>query len=352
MAQKEHIKGAEGEIMLLEQAGHAANDETRTVAGSETDAFPMYHKMPEAGRVRGYNSTRIVDEKVFQPQVTTFNDQVRREVIDDEIIGPMARDHFEKNAEYKKEQAKRNTMNITALSEEAMKQLKEISGYLIPQPIAMSEIYSIGLSALADAAEYTAQRYPRNNYEYAPLPPGQLFPVNPLNFAPLPGVQHGVQQGAQHGIQQGIHLAVPPGVQSGVQHVQSGVQHFQPGVQHVQSGVQHVQPGVQHVQPGVQHVQPGVQHVQPGVQHVQPGVQHVQSGVQQGVQHGTQQRRAPPPQPAQTFIFQPPHQFVNRQQQRMPPPPQPIPVTFVNSTVSSRKSGNKGGQRILLPKMG
>jgi hypothetical protein len=93
MAQKEHIKGAEGEIMLLEQAGHAANDETHTEADSETDAFPMYHKMPEAGQVRGYNSTHIVDEKVFQPQVTTFNDQVRREVIDDEIIAPMARDH-------------------------------------------------------------------------------------------------------------------------------------------------------------------------------------------------------------------------------------------------------------------
>ena len=329
MAQKEHIKGAEGEIMLLEQAGYAANDETRTEAGSETDALPMYHKMPEAGRVRGYNSTRIVDEKVFQPQVTTFNDQVRREVIDDEIIAPMARDHFEKNAEYKKEQAKWNTMNMTALSEEAMKQLKEISGYLM----MMGEINSIGLSALADAAEYMAQRYPRNNYEYGPLPPGQHFPINPLNFTPLPGVQHGVQQGAQHGIQQGIQLGVPPGIQSGVQHVQPGVQHVQPGVQHVHSGVQHVQSGVQHVQPGVQHVQSGVQHVQPGVQ------------------HGTQQRRAPPPQPAQTFIFQPPHQF-NRQQQRMPQPQPQIPVTFVNSTISSRKSGNKGGQRILLPKMG
>jgi hypothetical protein len=317
MAQKEHIKGAEGEIMLLEQAGHAANDETRTEAGSETDAFPMYHEMPEAGRVRGYNSTRIVDEKVFQPRVTTFNDQVRREVIDDEIIAPMARDHFEKNAEYKKEQAKWNTMNMTALSEEAMKQLKEISGYLIPQPMVMSEINSIGLSALADAAEFIAQRYPQNNYKYAPLPPSQHFPVNPLNFAPLPGVQHGVQ----HEIQHGTRLGVPPGVQSGVQH---GVQHG------IQSGVQ----------PGVQH---SVQHS------VQPGVQQ---DVQQGVQHGTQQRRAPPPQPAQTFIFQPPQQFVNHQQQRMPPPPQPIPVTFVNSTVSSRKSGNKGGQRILLPKMG
>jgi hypothetical protein len=330
MAQKEHIKGAEGEIMLLEQAGHAANDETRTEAGSETDAFPMYHKMPEAGRVRGYNSTRIVDEKVFQPQVTTFNDQVRREVIDDEIIAPMARDHFEKNAEYKKEQAKWNTMNMTALSEEAMKQLKEISGYLIPQSMMMSEINSIGLSALADAAELTAQHYPRG---YALLPPGQHFPVNPLNFAPLPGAQHSVQQGVQHGIQQGIQLGVLPGVQSSVPH---GVQHG-------------IQPGVQHgVQPSVQHgVQPGVQHgVQPSVQ---PGVQ---PGVQQGVQHGTQQRRAPPPQPAQTFIFQPPQQFFNHQQQRMPPPTQQIPVTFVNSTVSSRKSGNKGGQRILLPKMG
>ena len=341
MAQKEHIKGAEGEIMLLEQAGHAANDETRTEAGSETDTFPMYHKLPEAGRVRGYNSTRIVDEKVFQPQVTTFNDQVRREVIDDEIIAPMARDHFEKNTEYEKEQAKWNTMNMAALSEEATKQLNEISGYLIPPPMMMSEIYSIGLSALADAAEYTAQRYPRNNYEYPRLPPGQHFPVNSLNFAPLPSVPHGVPQGVQHGVLQGIRHGVPQGVpQSVPQGVPQSVQHG------VQQSVQHgAQQGVQHgTQQGIQlGVPPGVP----------SGVQHgIQPGVQPGVQHGTQQRRAPPPQPAQTFIFQPPQQFVNHPQQRMPPPPQSIPVTFVNSTVSSRKSGNKGGQRILLPKMG
>ena len=193
MAQKEHIKGAEGEIMLLEQAGHAANDETHTEAGSETDAFPMYHKMPEAGRVRGYNSTRIVDEKVFHPQVTTFNDQVRREVIDDEIIGPMARDHFEKNAEYKKEQAKRNTMNMTALSEEAMKQLKEISGYLIPQPL-----YSIGLSALADAAEYKAQRQAMPEDLSLALPHVwrmiEAFNIPILTFEDVPGFLPGTQQ--------------------------------------------------------------------------------------------------------------------------------------------------------------
>jgi hypothetical protein len=320
MTQKEHIKGAEGEIMLLEQAGHAANDETHTEAGSETDAFPMYHKMPEPGRVRGYNSTRIVDEKVFQPQVTTFNDQVRREVIDDEIIAPMARDHLEKNAEYEKEQAKWNTMNMTALSEEAMKQLSEISGYLIPPPMMMSEINSIGLSALADAAEFTAQRYPR-------LPPSQHFPINPLNFTLPPNIP----QDIQHNIPQGIPQGVPQGVPQGIQHgAQQGVQHG------VQQGVQHgIQQGIQ------QGVPPGIPS---GVQ------QGIQPGIQPGVQHGTQQRRAPPPQPAQTFIFH--QQFFNHPQQRMPPPPQPIPVTFVNSTVSSRKSGNKGGQRILLPKMG
>ena len=262
MAQEEHIKGAEGEIMLLEQAGHAANDDTRTEAGSDEDAFPMYHPTPELGPVRGYSSTHIMDEKALQRHDTSFNDQVRREVIDDDIITPMAKALFEKNAEYKREQARKKTMNMSALSEEAMKQLKDIPGYLIPRPMLASEINSFGLSALADAAEFMAQRYPRNNYEYVPLPRGQHFPVNALNFAPLPGRQPVAQQDVQ-------------------------------------------------------------------------------------------QRRPPPPPPAQTFIFQPPQQFFNHQQQRMPPPPpQPIPVTFVNSTVSSRKSGNKGGQRILLPKMG
>lgn len=288
MAQKEHIKGAEGDMMLLEQAGHAAKDETRTEAGSETQVFPMYHQMPEPGSVRGYNSTRIIDEKAFQHQVTTFNDQVRREVIDDDIIAPMARALLEKNAEQSQEQARRKTMNLTALSEEAIKQLKEFSGYLIPRPITMGEINSIGLSALADAAEWTAQQYPRTNYEYGPLPRSQHFPLNTLNFAPLPGMQPGMRQGIQQGIQHGVQHSVP-------------------------------------------------------------------QAVPQAIPPPIPQRRPPPPppppQPAQTFIFQPPQQFFNHQQQRMPPPPQPIPVTFVNSTVSSRRSGSKGGQRILLPKV-
>jgi hypothetical protein len=226
-------------------------------------------------------------------------------------------------------------MNMTALSEEATKQLSEISGYLIPPPMMMSEINSIGLSALADVAEFIDQRYPRNNFDYPRLLSGQHFPVNLSKFASLPSVPQGIQPGVPQSIPQGVPQGVPQGIQQGAQ---QGAQ------QGVQQGVQHsAQQGVQHgIQQGIQ------QGVPPGIP---SGVQHgIQPGIQPGVQHGPQQRRAPPPQPAQTFIFH--QQFFNHPQQRMPPPPQPIPVTFVNSTVSSRKSGNKGGQRILLPKMG
>lgn len=300
MVQKEHTKGLEGDIMLLTQAAHAAYDDTHTEAGSETNAFPIYHQMREQGQVRGYDSTRIIDEKAFQHQVSTFNDQIRREVIDDDIITPMAKALFEKNAEHKKEQARKETMNMTALSEEAIKQLKEIPNYLLPRPMTTGEINSFGLSALADAVDIKALQYRRNSYKYGLLSPGQHFPASALNFAPLPGIPQGMQQGFQPGVQPGI----PQGTLQGIQ---------------------------PSVQPSVQPI------VQPSVQQVAPQV--------------AQQRRQPPPPPAQTFIFQPPQQFFNHQQQRMPPPPQPIPVTFVNSTVSSRKAGGKGGQRILLPKV-
>lgn len=269
MAQKEHIKGAEGELMICEKAHHVEEDDDHTEAGSDSDEdhFPVYHANPVLGPVRGYNSTRIIDEKPFQQQFANFDDQVRREYIGDDIIAPMARDLVAKNVEYKKEQMRKRTMNMTTLSEEAAKQLQNLKGYLIPRPMTMSEHNSFALSALADISEWVAQQHPHQTYEYVPLPKGTQFPANALEFGPLPGVQQ--------------RPPPPP-----------------------------------------------------------PPPQQ-------------QQRRTLPRTPTtpQQYVFQPPQQFFGHPSQSMPPPPQPIPVTFVNSTVSSRKAGGKGGQRTLLPKM-
>lgn len=267
MAQKEHLQGAEGDLMLLEQALHAAHDDTRTEVGLESQYFPKYHTMPGLVPVRGYNSTRVIDEKPFQHQLATYNDQVRREVIDDDIIAPMAKALQVKNAQSKEEQTRKKTMNMDALTEEAGRQLKEIEARAIPRPVPMSEQNSYSLSALADISEWASKQQVRPPIlEYVPSPRGVQFPMNAPTFAPQPGVQR----------------RRPP----------------------------------------------------PPPPPPQPPA---------------------PPHPApiqQQFIFQPPQQFSGHPPQSVPPPtPQAIPVTFVNSVVSTKKSGKGAGQRILLPKM-
>ena len=184
--QREHLKGAEGEILLLKQAHCAAKDDTRTETASEID-FPTYHPAPPPGRIRGYNSSRITDETAFRHQYTNFSDQVRQEVINSDVISPVERAFKEREERLREEKARRKTMNIDTLSEEAARELQNMKGYLLPRQMHSSEMNSFALSGLADAAEWMAQKHPQKQYIYHPLPPNTHYPAHGLNFAPLPG---------------------------------------------------------------------------------------------------------------------------------------------------------------------
>lgn len=196
-SKKEHLSGAQGDIMLFEQAYRAAHDDTHTEKGSDMDYFPHYHELPEPNaRPRGYVSTKIMDEKPFMSALeTSYDDQAGQQVLEQDIINPLLRQIEERNNEMREEAFRRKTMNMETLSEQAAKELENIQGYLIPRPFEMVDSSSYALSALADVAEWTAQQYPEHHYIYMPLAPGDLYPRQGLDFSPRPGVRQPASNG-------------------------------------------------------------------------------------------------------------------------------------------------------------
>ncbi|KAK5045740.1 hypothetical protein LTR84_008832 [Exophiala bonariae] len=186
---KEHLAGAQGDIILFERAYRAAHDDTHTETGSDMDYFPHYHECPEPNaRPRGYVSNKIMDEKPFMSALeTSYDDQAVQQVLEQDVINPLLRQIEERNNEWREEAFRRKTMNMDTLSEEAAKELETIKGYLIPRPFEMMDSNSYSLSALADVAEWTAQRYPEHHYIHMPLAPGDIYPRQGLDFSPRPG---------------------------------------------------------------------------------------------------------------------------------------------------------------------
>lgn len=186
---KEHLAGAQGDIILFEHAYRAAHDDTHTETGSDMDYFPHYHECPEPNaRPRGYVSNRIMDEKPFMSALETpYDDQAVQQVLEQDVINPLLRQIEERNNEWREEAFRRKTMNMDTLSEQAAKELEAIQGYLIPRPFEMVDSNSYALSALADVAEWTALRYPEHQYIHMPLAPGDIYPRQGLDFSPRPG---------------------------------------------------------------------------------------------------------------------------------------------------------------------
>ncbi|KAJ4538799.1 hypothetical protein HRR83_001037 [Exophiala dermatitidis] len=187
-ARKEHLAGAEGDIILFERAYRADHDDTHTESGSEMDYFPHYHELPEPNRQpRGYVSSKIMDEKPFKQSFTTFDEKARQQVLTEDVIEPLLKEMERRNNDWREEQARKKSQNMEALSAEAEKELANIRGYLIPRPFNMNDANSYALSALADVSEWMAQQYPDKAYIYMPLAPGETFPREALDFSPLPG---------------------------------------------------------------------------------------------------------------------------------------------------------------------
>lgn len=187
-AKKEHLAGAQGDIILFERAYRAAHDDTHTESGSDMDYFPRYHELPEPNaQPRGYVSGKIMDEKPFMSALETYDDQARQQVLEEDVIHPLLKQIEERNNEWREDEFRKKTMNMETLSAEAVKELENIKGYLVPKPFPMHESNSYALSALADVSEWTARQHPDHYYIYMPLAQGETFPRQGLDFSPMPG---------------------------------------------------------------------------------------------------------------------------------------------------------------------
>ncbi|OAL25041.1 hypothetical protein AYO22_04918 [Fonsecaea multimorphosa] len=187
-ARKEHLAGAEGDIILFERAYRAAHDDTHTESGSDVDYFPHYHELPEPDtQPRGYSSRRIMDEKPFKQQLESYDEQARQQVLNEDVIGPLLKQMEQRNNEWRIEKLRKKSQTLDALSAEASKELENINGYLIPRPFNMAEGNSYALSALADVSDWVAQQHPERQYIYMPLAQGDVYPRQALDFSPLPG---------------------------------------------------------------------------------------------------------------------------------------------------------------------
>ncbi|KIW83531.1 hypothetical protein Z517_02776 [Fonsecaea pedrosoi CBS 271.37] len=187
-ARKEHLAGAEGDIILFERAYRTAHDDTHTESGSDIDYFPHYHELPEPNaQPRGYSSSKIMDEKPFKQQLESYDEQARQQVLNEDVIGPLLKQMEQRNNEWRIGQLRKKSQTMDALSAEAIKELENIKGYLIPRPLNMGESSSYALSALADVSDWVAQQHPERQYIYMPLARGDVFPRQALDFSPLPG---------------------------------------------------------------------------------------------------------------------------------------------------------------------
>ncbi|KIW92009.1 uncharacterized protein Z519_06991 [Cladophialophora bantiana CBS 173.52] len=187
-ARREHLAGAEGDIILFERAYRAAHDDTHTESGSDMDYFPHYHELPEPNtQPRGYSSRKIMDEKPFRQQLESYDEQARQQVLNEDVIGPLLKQMEQRNDDWRTEQLRKKSQTMDALSVEAIKELENIKGYLIPRPLDMADTSSYALSALADVSDWVAQQHSERQYIYMPLAPGDVFARQALDFSPLPG---------------------------------------------------------------------------------------------------------------------------------------------------------------------
>ncbi|KAK4939933.1 hypothetical protein LTR10_019892 [Elasticomyces elasticus] len=187
-AHQEHLSGAEGDIILFERAYRAAHDDTHTESGSDVDGFPRYHELPEPDtQPRGYVSRKIMDEKPFKLQLASYDERARQQVLNEEVVAPLLRQMEERDNEWREEQERLKSLNLDALSTEAIKELDSIRESqkkpAITDPLGDLRS-SYALSALADVSEWAAQqRSERSSYSY--MPP-TLAPPPPPPPPPAP----------------------------------------------------------------------------------------------------------------------------------------------------------------------
>ncbi|KAK5237922.1 hypothetical protein LTR47_001015 [Exophiala xenobiotica] len=358
-ARDEHLTGAEGDIILFQRAYREAHDETHTETGSDFDGYPQYHELPEPDtQPRGYVSRKIMDEKPFKLQLTTYDEQARQQVLNEDFIAPLLREMEERDREYHEEQERKKSQNLSALTSEAARELETIRENERPPQVdgLHDSAGSYALSTLADVSEWMSQSRPQHQFSYATAAPVSAptdsFDQFPRRYSPHLGPVRA--------------FGGPASRHPAFKHVLNVDTTSAPPVQAPLSATEKTdRNSSQGVSSG-----PG-QPLAPAPPKAGPSFQVFRHN---NGRHGY--ASAPPLTGGggpQQFIFQPPQQPLQYQPApgRTPPPSQygaggsgssrgdragRSSMTFVNQTIASRDAaaGNpnpKGGQRILLPKM-
>ncbi|KIW19951.1 hypothetical protein PV08_00526 [Exophiala spinifera] len=354
-AHEEHLKGAEGDIILFERAYREDHDETHTETGSEFGDYLRYHELPEPDtHPRGYVSERVMDEKPFKLQLATYDERARQQVLDEDIIAPLLREMEERDRENREQEELFKSQKLSALTHEALKELDRLTEReLLTQVRVDSDTSgSFKLSTLADVAIWRRPTQISHRPPPFSVAPNDAFP-RPYSPRPdpLPPVARPVPP--PNSFKHILNFDIPsPMTNRGPSQASESTDRSSPRISSNGPG--------QHIAPAPPRAAPRFQ-----VFRHTPNGRTGFSSAGQGVGGGPQQ-----------YIFQPPQQPVQYHPApgRTPPPAQSgnglsgsradrpgrSGRTFVNQTIetlnpgSSGKDGNphpKGGQRILLPKM-
>lgn len=175
-AKAEHVKGAEGDLIILQNAHTSQVDETRTDnCSDEMVNFPLYHEIPEPhARIRGYSSMRIDDEKPFKEHLASYDDQAQREVIGDDIVAPVMLSVAKQNAERAAEEEKEARQKLDQLVAISESELKHLAAYPVPRTQGMQTNPQFNLSRLADCADLVSQRERETAQIFMPVAPKEV----------------------------------------------------------------------------------------------------------------------------------------------------------------------------------
>lgn len=186
-AKMEHLKGAEGDLMILQGAHKSQVDETRTDNGSEgATNLPLYHELPEPNaRIRGYSSVRIDDEKPFKEHLASYDEQAQREVIDDDIVAPVMHSVAQQNAQRSAEEERKAREKLNQLAVISETELKRINSYRVARPPPPQTNPQFNLSRLADCADLVSQRGREKKYHSLPDAPRALPALSNDSFQRL-----------------------------------------------------------------------------------------------------------------------------------------------------------------------
>lgn len=208
-AKAEHLKGSQGDLVIFERSHRLAMDETRTDAGSDIASYPRYHELPEPDVefVRGYTSSRVHDERSFQIRQANYDEQARRDVIDDEIVSPVRQ--ADRNAAQRVEEIVRRAELMQHLVKAVGEELKDLQSRHSHVPVQDPDAPQFNLSRLADMSEQVARDPDLISRLRTSVLPAQRSTKPQLPFQPQLAIPSEVQRSLQSRLPSQVSMTSP-----------------------------------------------------------------------------------------------------------------------------------------------